>query len=140
MTDEAKRDHLVKRAHAMTGQGSPVVSIAEFFDGNGDMASIAPNLIDHPGLARFEEVFAGIERRADVASVWAQLDLEWAQYPVGEWPFATRVIIVTTANPKQVDEWVANLEADPCYLEQAAQFPAIGTIPTGCNLVCVWWD
>ena len=43
----------------------PLVTAAKFFDGNADDGSIAANLIEHPGVARFAALSAAIGVRPD---------------------------------------------------------------------------
>lgn len=140
MTDRTRRDILVRRAQAMTGAGAPMVPMSDFLDGNEDVGSIAPNLTRHPGLTRFRDVFERIERRPDVRGVWAQMELEFETYPDDEWPFASTVVVITTATPTDVDAWVAELQADPCSEMDAAEVACIGPVPPDHRVVAVWWD
>jgi hypothetical protein len=50
-----------------------IVPIERFFDGNDDLGSIGCNLMNHPGLDVFRDVFAGLLRRPDVQSIHAQI-------------------------------------------------------------------
>lgn len=117
-----------------------MVPMQTFLDGNNYLGSIAPNLLDHPGLDAFRKAFDRISRRTDVASVWAQIELDWDQYPGDEWPYATRIFVITTASPETVDGWVTELQADPCGELEAAEIACIGPIPPDHRAVFVWWD
>lgn len=131
-------DELVARVRA-SGGPSGVVSLEDFFDGNDNDGSIAPNLLDHPGVARIASVLRAIRDRPDVYDVRVGVELDWDEspYPEGEWPFATGVYVVTQATAAEVDRWVAGIDADPSG-DGAPEYP--GPVPDGYRVVVVWWD
>ena len=114
--------------------------MAIFLHGNDDEASIAPNLVDHPGMDAFRRVFGAIGQREDVHGVWAMLQLEYDEYPGEEWPFAASLYVVTSASVDEVQAWVAELEPDPSEEVSLENVPAGIHVPAGCRVVLVWWD
>ncbi len=138
---------LWERIEELGGQDTyPVVPLELFFDGNEDTASIGANLEPHPGVATFARVLKEVRARPEVADVCLQIS---EAYPgdAGEWPFASAVYVVTTAEPALVHEWARELSPDPCedgdeqgwvYTEDPP--PGAPAIPPGHHLVTLFWD
>jgi hypothetical protein len=115
----------------------PLVGLELFFEGNDDLASIGPNLIDHPGVAYFYATLRAVRDRPDVYGVWVAID---EVMPEGEWPFTNHVYVVTSAPPGEVDRWVQDLQADePGDAGWFDEMPPV-PIPDGARLVLLWWD
>jgi len=95
-------------------QPPPVVSIEEFFEGNLQPQSIAPNLTNHPGLAFFRERLLAIRSRSDVQTVLVNVyDLTDIILGVPDgWPGAENVHILTSAPEDVVQEWASDLLSD----------------------------
>lgn len=98
------------------GAEYPLVGVEEFFTGNTDTGSLAPNLgDDHPGMEKFAAVFRGILKRDDVSDV--VLAIHECPEPDEEadadiWPFAENVHVITSASAKELEGWVAELKCD----------------------------
>lgn len=123
----------------LAGQPEPqLVSIERFFDGNDDLGSIGCNLAEHPGVAAFRDVFAGLLHRPDVKAVYARI----SELDPGDdsWPFTDTVIVVGTIPPDDLRSAVAKLEPDE--VGTADEFGV--SIPTvdrgGLPALAVWWD
>lgn len=119
----------------------PLVPALELFDGNNDDASIAANLIHHPGVRRFAELVSGIEARPDVQAVLVRITDAMAD-DESSWPYSDTVYVLTSA-PAAVHEWFAEVEPD----EVEGEFADNGELPTGAPplargmaLLRVWWD
>ena len=103
-------EQLLARINDLGGQDAyPVVPLDLFFEGNDDPASFAPNLDPHPGIPKIHGVLRSIEERPDVSAVVVQID-EVLDAP--EWPYASSVYVVTSADAAEVHEWAASLEPD----------------------------
>jgi hypothetical protein len=93
-----------------------LVGVEEFFAGNTDTGSLAPNLGDnHPGMEKFAVVLRSIAGRDDVANVL--FAIHECPEPDEEadadmWPFAENVHIITSASAEEVEGWVAELKCD----------------------------
>ena len=71
---EASLASLQQRIEELGGdEAYPVVPLELFFEGNHDEASVAPNLVPHPGMDTFRCVLREIAARPDVAHVVAQI-------------------------------------------------------------------
>lgn len=131
--------------HDIAGRGIPdagvLVEIEAFFEGNDDPGSIAPNLLEHPGLALIRRTLLGVRERPDVVAVLINVMVEWEEYPKGEWPFAQSIVVVTSAMAEEVDSWVVGLSADPSFeVDVDDGFVNPPAIPDGARAVTVWWD
>lgn len=142
--DHAKR--LALLAHLRTvsaaASGPPVVPSAQFFDGNGDNASIAANLVEHPGVGRFAALISKVEARRDVQAVLVEITDLMAD-DEDSWPYSDTVYVLTGASPATVREWFAELEPD----EVDTGFSRGGPAPPGSPELApamapvrVWWD
>lgn len=93
----------------------PVVGLEEFFDGNEDKYSIAPNEVGygHPGLAEFHKVLSEIRRRPDVQDVLVAIhECPEADEPADAdiWPSAESVYVLTSATVDDLRAWTAPLK------------------------------
>jgi hypothetical protein len=129
----------------------PVVPLDLFFEGNEDPASFAPNLDPHPGIAEIYSVLRSVEARPDVSAVVVQID-EVLEPP--EWPYASSVCVITSADAADVQEWVASLEPEELspdardtygwgdYAARGRETPPPGApqVPAGHQPVLLFWD
>ena len=69
----------------------PMLTLAEFFEGNETIGSIGCNLIPTPPPAEFYTLLKGIAARADVADVRVQVTM----FDDPEWPFSDVVVLGT---------------------------------------------
>jgi hypothetical protein len=129
----------------------PVVPLDLFFEGNDDPASFAPNLDPHPGIANIHGVLRSIEERPDVSAVVVQID-EVLDPP--EWPYASSVYVVTSADAVDVHEWAASLEPDELSSDVRENYgwgdypgrsretapPGAPSIPPAHRPVILFWD
>ena len=131
-----KRDQLIAR---LAVEAEPqVVPIAEFLDGNDDLASIGCNLLEHPGMDTFREVFRRVSARADVEAVYAQI----AELDPGEesWPFADTVWVVGTIPVPDLTAILEPLDPDEVGFAPPADVPAGLTGRHKTPILLVWWD
>jgi hypothetical protein len=117
----------------------PLLTLAEFFDGNHVTGSIGCNLIPTPEPAEFHDLLNAIASRAEVADVRVQVTM--FDDPEG-WPFSDTVWVITSAAPDEVRDWFEEDEApDDCrqgWTEGMAIEPC--PIPPGMHPVACWWD
>ena len=113
-----KRIKLMRKIMRQYDAGAeyPLVGLDEFFEGNGDTGSIAPNLSpEHPGIEKFWSILRSVRDRDDVADVLAAIH----ECPEPDddadadvWPFAENVHVITSASAEEVEKWVADLKCD----------------------------
>lgn len=115
-----------------------LVSVAQFFDGNDDLASIGCNLDDHPGVEAFRHVLTGLLGRPDVEAVYARIaELDPGK---GFWPFTDTVLVAGTIPIEELRRAARSLKPDEVGTAQA-----FGVSPTiaECHAVpvlVIWWD
>ena len=145
LVDESRRDALVAEVREVANDpfaSGVLVPLEAFFDGNGDIGSIAPNLASHPGT---EAIYAGlveVRERPEVDAVLVDVLVEYeGPLPEGVWPFGQAVIVVTSASPPEVDGWLDNLGSSESFAGLWSE-PSLGlpTRPSGFDTVVVWWD
>jgi hypothetical protein len=118
----------------------PVLPFELFFEGNHDEASIAPNLVPHPGMDTFRCVLREIAERAEVSEVVVQISEVTFE---DEWPYADSVLAVTTASAKDVRGWAEPLRPDETgVVTWAAEEtpPGAPPVPDGHRVVVLFWD
>lgn len=124
---------------ALAAQPEPQIVVAErFFDGNDDPGSIGCNLMEHPGIGAFRDVFAALLRRPDVQAVYAQIsELDPED---GCWPFTDTVLVAGTISADELREAVSGLQPDE--VGDAEQFGISPTVAKrhGTPVLAVWWD
>jgi hypothetical protein len=115
-----------------------VVRADRFFDGNDDTGSIGCNLSEHPGIAAFQQVLTGLERRSDVQAVYAQI----TELDPGEdsWPFTDTVLVAGKISTGDLTAAVSSLEPDE--VSPVEDFGASAAIAAkhGTPVHVIWWD
>jgi len=118
----------------------PLVTVAEFFDGNDDPASIGYNLPDPQPPAAFAAVLTGIAGRPEVHDV--RIEVKDLEDPDG-WPTTDSVWIITRAPVDTVRGWFpAALAPDELGVSASGQGGAVEPIdvPAGHSAVVAFWD
>jgi len=118
----------------------PLVTLEEFFEGNGDYGSIGYNFYpDQPAPSEFYDLFKSIRDKPDVADVRVEVkDLE----DPDEWPSTDTVWIITSASPDDIAGWLGErFHADDILIgfpgtQQAEPYD----VPDGMRAIGVWWD
>lgn len=140
--DLQRRDQLLEQlaAYGMNeenprGSGAlPLVGIDDFFDGNDDRNSFAPNLVQHyPDLDYFQQQLQQIAQRDDVSHVLVQAaDVEWAYDSDADWVVANKVVFVTSAPTQELIDWTELLmAAGPVKGFPEPVAPNAPTLPAG---------
>lgn len=134
---------LVEVARALGGDLEHLVAVEleQFFEGNHEQGSIAPNLVEHPGPEAILEALVRLRARPDVSAVVVLVQLEYDVYPDGEWPYAEAVQVVTSAPLADIDAATEALDTDPAF-EGPWGAGAVNPppLPPGQRLVTIWWD
>jgi hypothetical protein len=149
---EEKLQYLLTRISELGGQDAyPVVPLDLFFDGNDDPASFAPNLDPHPGISEIYAVLHELEERPDVSAVMVQID-EVLEPP--EWPYASSVYVITSADAEEVRRCAAPIQPDEMSTDAADDYgwseragrngatppPGAPAVPSGYRPVVLYWD
>ncbi|TQF07926.1 hypothetical protein E6W39_00885 [Kitasatospora acidiphila] len=90
----------------------PLLTLEEFFEGNNDEGSIAPNQWEfgRPPVADLAARLYEIEQRPDV--VWVRVQLHPETLELGERLCGEAVAICTTADAPTCESWISGFESD----------------------------
>ncbi|MFD5465139.1 hypothetical protein ACFWIQ_20255 [Kitasatospora sp. NPDC127059] len=117
----------------------PLITLTEFFDGNDNEESIAPNQWGYgrPTLSELVERLRVIERREDVVWVRVQLHPETLEMEelAGE-----AVAVCTTAEESVCAAWIEGFEASGVIPELVDVYRDIPEVPHGATVWSVVWD
>jgi hypothetical protein len=116
----------------------PLLTLAEFFDGNDVIGSIGCNLSPMPHPAEMYELLKRIAARPDVADVRVQITM----FDDPDWPFSDVVWVITSAAPQIVSAWFDEaVRPDACWLgwTEGLVFEPC-QVPPGMRPVACWWD
>ncbi len=125
---------------------SPLLMIDEFFDGNRDEESLAPNQwgFGRPAPAEIAERLRLLEGRAEVAWIRVELHPEWGE-EFGDAPAAESIAICTGLSPESVEALLdtASLQSDGVmvgFTSPEEDLCDIPPIPAGARVLSVVWD
>ncbi len=134
----------MKRLRDVHSDSPPVVELDEYFLGNTDEESIAPNALSdgRPTIAEIHRVFTEIRARPDVSAVLVGLHFDWSDAEkFGGWPAAENVHIFSSATVADAETWIKSLMADgilegwPYGEHKSAPKPTVGH-----KVLTVCWD
>lgn len=119
------------------------LSLDEFFDGNGDDSSIAPNTVGygHPGIAVFRKVLTEIQARSEVVEVRIGVH-EWPHPDEEDWIAGEQVFFwVRGVEADELLEWLAPLNPEG-VATLGDEFRVIGGPAAGAGVTTLWttWD
>ncbi len=123
----------------------PVVALEEYFAGNTDESSIAPNQFGYgrPSLAEMWARFREIQQKPNVQAVLVGIHDDWveAKTEPDVWPAAENVHIYTSASSEEVERWIEGLEADGAVEGWPyGMHPAAPKLDPGFEVFSVCWD
>ena len=134
----------VEALHEVDGEHFPVVSLDEYFLGNEDEQSIAPNQWGdgRPTIRELYEHFKRIEARPDVQGVFVGIHQDWPETEgFGDWVPAENIHIYSSAPQDVAERWIDGLMSDgigagwPYGKHAAAPEPL-----EGYQVYTVYWD
>ncbi|MCU7647071.1 hypothetical protein [Pseudomonas piscis] len=141
------REKLLERLEALDAldeEHLPLVTLDEYFQGNDQEQSIAPNQWEfgRPSIARIHAHFKALEQRPDVQGVYVGLHQEWGEaLESDDWPAAENIHIYSSVPLAVAEQWIEGLEADgigegwPYGKHAGAPEPRAGY-----HVYTVYWD
>src|SRR5271165_2774522 len=105
----------LKHLHEVNSKAPPVVELDEYFIGNTDEESIAPNAWGdgRPAISEIHRVLSAIRARPDVSAVLVGLHFDWGDAErFGGWPAAENVHIFSSSSVAEAETWVNSLMTD----------------------------
>lgn len=127
----------------------PVVGLGEFFDGNEDQYSIAPNTVNHghPGSSEFRRILSEIRSKPNVQDVLIAIhECPYADDPEDAdiWPDSDTVYVLTSATPEELAEWAADLNCNEIgegwSCGTGIKPPAAPELQADMKVLVLWWD
>ena len=107
--DIVKRDIVVKKYNLLNFENvkKPIlISVKEFFDGNNDIASIAPNLIEKPKISEYYKVFKELLENEKVENIFVNIKdiniYENGKLENSEWFYSDIIYIVGKIDKQEV--------------------------------------
>ncbi len=140
MFDKDKREKLVEKINQLGDMNDfnhvILVSIDDFFDGNGDDYSMGCNLMEHPGIDVFYRTLKEFSEHSEVEDVYVDIyDLD-----EGEWPFSETVYFATTLEVEYVKEKLSILEFSDIWVVDSKEVLENVKLTDGYKLIGIWWD
>jgi hypothetical protein len=137
--DLGRREGLLRRIGDINdfGRPRPLVTLAEFFEGNDDPGSIGYNLPGDPTPAEFHALLSGIAARPEVADV--RIEVKDMEDPDG-WPATDTIWIITTASPATVGTWFPEHLAPDDLGVGLTDGVEPYQLPPGTHAVWAWYD
>ncbi|MDX2411403.1 MAG: hypothetical protein QNK34_05550 [Woeseiaceae bacterium] len=116
----------------------PLLTLAEFFEGNNVAGSICCNLFPCPEPHQVYEILGEIEQRDDVDVIYVQI----TAFDDPDWPFSDTVWVVTSAGSDEVASWVPEeISPDEVWDNWIDSQPYESvSIPSGMQPIAIWWD
>jgi hypothetical protein len=127
----------------------PAVALDDFFDGNWDEDSLAPNSVGYgrPALCECYRILKEIRDRDDVQDVLVAIhETPYADEPLDFeiWPDSDTVYILTSCSRDEVVEWTKPLKPDDIgndWLCDAGKRPqGAPELRPGVKVHGLWWD
>lgn len=145
--DKEKRDLLVKKYDLMKfpNLDQPVfMTIDEFFDGNNDEASIAPNLERKLKVSEYYKTLKDLEDNPKVIDCFVKIN-EVMIYEDGnlndnEWFFSDMIYIIGDITKEEVREITKTLQPDEVEYDQDGTFGDRDERYKNKSVVYIWWD
>lgn len=123
----------------------PVVTLDEYFTGNTDEESIAPNQWGYrrPSIKEIYSRFKAIESRDDVQGVFVGLHQCWGEALDDDtlWPAAENIHVLSSVPQDVADQWIEGLESDGIGLGWPYGKHSASPEPSeGFHVYTVFWD
>ena len=145
--DKQKRDKMVSKYDLLKFPNikSPVLfTIDEFFDGNNDEASIAPNLNKKPNIGEYCRILKDLSKRPKVIDAFVEIKevmiYDKGQLHDNEWFYTDIVYFVGDLTKEEVREATKSLLPDDVEYDIENRSGLLSQKYKGKKVVYVWWD
>ncbi|HMU47870.1 MAG TPA: hypothetical protein PKC72_15975 [Chitinophagaceae bacterium] len=145
--DKAKRDALVSKYDLLKFPAikQPVLlTIDEFFDGNNDESSIAPNLEKKPPIATYYSILKAIAQNPKTFAVFAEIKdvmiYDNGKLNDNEWFYTDIIYFVGDLTKEEIKEATKTLLPDEVEYENESVIKEMGLQYKNKKVVYIWWD
>jgi hypothetical protein len=145
--NKLKRDQLVKKYNLLrfSELKQPVLlTIDEFFDGNNDEASIAPNLVKKRPITEYYEILKALEANSKTIDAFVEIK-EVKIYEEGhlaptEWFYTDIVYFIGDLTKDEIKKATEILKPDEVEYDNENRIRTMNKKYKDKNIVYVWWD
>jgi hypothetical protein len=117
---------------------TPLVTIAQFFDGNDQDYSFAANMFEHPGLTKARHVLERINAHPEVASVRIAI-IEYYR-DGGEWPYSDTILVIGELNEEELADMLTETPDMEIWTGTEERYHNLPNIPEGMTLFNAFSD
>lgn len=145
--DKNKRDALVLKYDLLNfpNYTTPIfLTLDEFFNGNNDDASIAPNLDTKLKVSEYYKTLKNIENDKDIQGAYAELKdvmiYENNQLNDNEWFYTDVIYFIGELTKEEIAKRVKKLQPDEVEYIVDERLSGLSKEYKGKKIVYVWWD
>jgi hypothetical protein len=145
--DKAKRDALVEKYDLLKFPNikqPTLLTIDEFFDGNNDEASIAPNLERKPNVSEFYKILKSLAANPKTAATFATISdvmiYEDGKLNDNEWFFTDVIYVIGDLTKEEIRQATVSLQPDEVEYDVENTIGEISKKYAGKRVVYIWWD
>ena len=147
IVETTKRDKLVEKYNLLNFHSStePIyISVDEFFDGNNDLASIAPNINVRPTNKQYWEKLIELKKNKNIIEIRIPIKdiniYENSKLDLNEWLYTDEISFVTSFGEQEIKELTKILQPDQIYKDTTTNLLHKKTNYKGLNVITIWWD
>ena len=145
--DKSKRDYLVNKYGLLKFPNikQPVLlTVDEFFDGNNDEASIAPNLDAKKPMTDYYKILKGLAENPKTIDAFAEIKevmiYDNGQLNDNEWFYTDIIYFVGELTKEEIKEATKSLQPDEVEYDTENRIKGLSEKYKDKNVVYVWWD
>ena len=145
--DIQKRNLAIKKYDLMNYEDleKPILmTVDDFFDGNNDISSIAPNLAEKPKISEYYRVFKKLLENEKVENVFVNIKdiniYENGKLDDSEWFFSDMIYVVGQISKNEVDEITKHLIPNEVDIDKEDIIRNLKPNYSELNVIYVWWD
>jgi hypothetical protein len=145
--DIEKRDALVKKYDLMsfpTLKEPVYLTIDEFFDGNNDEASIAPNLSKKPKASEYYSILKKLSKNPKTINAFVEIKdvmiYQNGKLNDSEWFYTDIVYFIGDLTKKEIEEATKSLMPDEVGYDTGNGISGLDEKYKNKKIVSVWWD
>ncbi len=144
--DTAKRNKLVAKYDLLKFPNikQPILlTVDEFFDGNNDEASIAPNLSEKPNMSKYYSILKNLADNPKTIVAFAEIKevmLYDGKLNDNEWFYSDIIYFVGDLTKEEIKAATKSLMPDEVEYDNENRIKVLNKKYADKNVVYVWWD
>ncbi len=144
--DIAKRNNLVAKYDLLKFPNikQPILlTVDEFFDGNGDEASIAPNLSVKPRMTEYYSILKNLADNSKTIAAFAEIKevmIYDGKLNDNEWFYSDMIYFVGDLTKEEIKAATISLMPDEVEYDKENRIKVLNEKYADKNIVYVWWD